>query len=881
MPFYNNKIVNDFTTRVEYKQEKLRTISRKQDSQSLPEKIITLPPPPPQPEPIKIVPYIVYQKKTPVPINAVAKSEPMIQYQAITETSTPPGTSGGVFSPNLETFTSKGNSYFAIKADIPDVANWSLYPAISTVNMNNNSIINGDTTSFSSTITQWLNLDGNILTTSSGAEPDLLLNGVPIATVSSITAIEDWSLYPQISTVNGNNNNYIGLNNISTNTITVDAITASTINGVVFPQPIPPSMWISTATSALDMSGYGITNVSSLSGVSTINGLSFPFPSAWVSTATSALDMSGYGITNVSSLSGVSTINGTQYPPPSVDITTWANFPAISTVQIPNHDLQMTTTTPGISYNTATINANVNIGNLSNAPLRPDFNAFCGSFNVGDVASPATTVNITSLGNVNIQGGGGVSIAGGGGVAVTGVGAVAVTGVGGVVVSGGGAVSINGTGGISIVGSGAIGVASGGILVSGGGVAITAGGLAINAGLTEIGTLALPGGGLNIYASNLNMIPIGPTTSELNTNNINAYTPNSLAITGVSTINGSPYPPTAGSAVNFSYNLYVSNISGSDTAGDGKISNPYQTITKALAVANTIADTNPVIINLACGTYTENITISRNNTYITGGSTSLSSATVINGSVTIDMTSSSLFIVVGGLSSVQVTNIVYNNAVAKNQNYVLTDCIVVPGTGVSGIALTDTSVGGNGSMTVQNSLIYMSDTTAVTVSNCRISFINTQITNNPGLANATVSVIVTSGTGGVNMFGSSIIQNSTASTVQPLINITNNVATGAVMTFNNAILQYTSATSDAGTGAKCCIRLSNSAAVTSIVMIYNYLICQGATTTNGTPGQFLCVQRTGAGTAGILYGNNLGGTTANHFPTAGGGFTKTAYVTVA
>ena len=306
------------------------------------------------------------------------------------------------------------------------------------------------------------------------------------------------------------------------------------------------------------------------------------------------------------------------------------------------------------------------------------------------------------------------------------------------------------------------------------------------------------------------------------------------------------------STTSFSYNYYVSNISGNDITGDGNISNPYQTITKALAVAGTIADSNPVIINLACGTYTENITINRNNTYITGGSTSLSSATVINGSVTIDMTSSSLFIVVGGLSSVQVTNIIYQNSVAKDQNYIVTDCIIVPGNGVSGIELTDTSVGGNGNMTVQNSIVYMSDTTAVSVSNSRISFINTQITNNPGLANATVSMVVTSGTGGVNMFGTSVIQNSTSSTVQPLVDITNSVATGSVMTLNNAILTYTSATSDSGTGAKCCVRFSNSASV-SMNMINNLLTCIGATT--GSP-NIQSVQKTGAGTVSLNYGDN-------------------------
>ena len=327
----------------------------------------------------------------------------------------------------------------------------------------------------------------------------------------------------------------------------------------------------------------------------------------------------------------------------------------------------------------------------------------------------------------------------------------------------------------------------------------------------------------------------------------------------------------------FSYNLYVSNVSGSDSTGNGQISNPYQTILKAMNVANTISDANPVIINLACGTYAENVVMTRNNTYITGGSTSLSTATVVSGSISVDLTGSSQLIIVGGLSSLRCSNVIYTNANPNNQSFLITDCVIVPGSTVVGVLATDVSVGGNGDMTIQNSLIYMSDVRAVDITSIRMSLINTQITNNPVISSI-ASLVVLRGSAGLNMFGASIIQTSTSSTVAPLVDITNNVATNSVMTFNSAILQYTSTTADTGTLTKCCIRFSNSAAVVPIVLINSYLICQGAQTTNGTPGQILCVQRTGAGSAGLLYGQNLAGTTANHFPNAGAGFTKTAYV---
>jgi hypothetical protein len=337
---------------------------------------------------------------------------------------------------------------------------------------------------------------------------------------------------------------------------------------------------------------------------------------------------------------------------------------------------------------------------------------------------------------------------------------------------------------------------------------------------------------------------------------------------------------TLGSLINnFTYNFYVSSTSGSDTTGTGTISNPFQTIANALDIANTIPDTAQITIILAAGTYTETVFFNRANTFITGAAASLSTSTIINGVINIDLTSSTLPFVIGGISSVQITNIVYTNAVAANQSFLITDCLIAPGVGVSAMTLTDTSVGGTGDVTVQSCLIYMSDVVAINNSSVYMVFINTEIKNNP-LISSPVSLIQTSGTGRITMYGCVLSQISSLSTVSPLINITNNAATGT-MVISNSTLQYLSTTSDAGTGGKCCVRCANSAAITSISLFNNLLICQGATTTNGNAGQFVVLQRTGAGTVTVLHGQNSGGTTANHLPANGGGFTKTAYVNVA
>jgi hypothetical protein len=338
--------------------------------------------------------------------------------------------------------------------------------------------------------------------------------------------------------------------------------------------------------------------------------------------------------------------------------------------------------------------------------------------------------------------------------------------------------------------------------------------------------------------------------------------------------------PSAGGgnpAIPFSNNLYVSDVAGDDLS-DGSITAPVKTIGAAIALANAIADTNQVSIFLAAGTYAENVTVTRANTFISGSATSLSTATVINGSVTIDMTSSSLPFIIGGLSSVQVTNIVYTNTVANSQSYLVTDCLIAPGLGVAAIAATDTSVGGNGDITVQSCLIYVSDVIGITSSNVYMSFINTEIKNNP-LVTAPVSFIQTTGTGRLIMLNCAVTQASAVSTVAPIINLAN-TSTTAFMSIGQSVIQYSSTASDAGTGGKCCIRCANSGSITQLIVFNNLLICQGATTTNGTPGQFLVLQRTGAGNVLVTHGQNSGSPNAHFLPSTGGGFTKIQFLNV-
>ena len=319
-------------------------------------------------------------------------------------------------------------------------------------------------------------------------------------------------------------------------------------------------------------------------------------------------------------------------------------------------------------------------------------------------------------------------------------------------------------------------------------------------------------------------------------------------------------------------NYYVS-PSGTNSLGDGSIYNPWFSIGHAISVLSAIVGDIQATINIAAGTYTENLTINKSGIALIGASSNLPNLTIINGNILFDMTVGSGFFSVGGVENIQLngflehrqTNI-YTNALN------VINCLFFAQSGKSAIGTFGNGGGLLGSMTVQASLIYMSDTIAVDINNTAISMINTQLTNSPLLAVSPTSFIVVSGAGRINLFGCSIFQGSTVSTVDPLVLVNNSSTVTSSSTINSCILVYTSSTSDAGTGNKACVKFSGTSAMNTYTLVYNYFRCVGATT--GSPNN-QCVQRTGTAQLAVIIGNNVAGAPAHHVASASGSYTKT------
>ena len=289
--------------------------------------------------------------------------------------------------------------------------------------------------------------------------------------------------------------------------------------------------------------------------------------------------------------------------------------------------------------------------------------------------------------------------------------------------------------------------------------------------------------------------------------------------------------------------IFVSSQSGNDTTGNGSPTLPFLTIGKALTVAATFADSIPVAINLYAGTYTETVTVTRNNTFINGLS-SIAQECYINGVVTYSVTTTTEAFITGGMSGVRMNSLVCDGTPTVQVNYNFLNCVMIsPSTVVPFTA----SQGGSVSYTVVMDGCVMSptDTRAAGITSVAVSFLRcllSVLTQN--------SVVLVQGNGTVFIDNSELSSSYTGTNAGALLSISNTVSPTGFHRVSQSRLFYTSTTTDV-TGTKCCIRFLNTAAVNAVVDNCSFN-CVGAIT--GTP-LIQCIQRTASGAVNLLYGN--------------------------
>jgi hypothetical protein len=356
-------------------------------------------------------------------------------------------------------------------------------------------------------------LDGSVLTT---VGTELLLNGIPLATTSNLSSIADWALDPAISTVNMNTNNlinggrgeFLNLNvasTISCVSLYADSnilvgengnVTLSGSSGTLNTNIINAFDDNNLTINNLEfLNGFaftppggvgGVEGILQITGLSTINGLPYNTSTLVISSIQAqSANISSLNckeiITNnltavstihaISSISSsvvladsitVSSINGATFPQSIPNLANWANFAAVSTVNLNTHPVVDTAGPLAITANS---------GNLNLTADR--------EFNIGT----NSVVNLIARnglgGTVNITGDSGFLGANGGVVAISANGGGPVDGLNG-------RVSI-----LASAGSGE-GISVGGVIE-----------LIATSGITPsnlTSKITLNGGGINIYS---------------------------------------------------------------------------------------------------------------------------------------------------------------------------------------------------------------------------------------------------------------------------------------------------------------------------------------------------------------------------------------------
>jgi hypothetical protein len=262
------------------------------------------------------------------------------------------------------------------------------------------------------------------------------------------------------------------------------------------------------------------------------------------------------------------------------------------------------------------------------------------------------------------------------------------------------------------------------------------------------------------------------------------------------------------------------------------------------------------------GTYTEDITIQKNNLTI-GGASSVPQATLIEGVITYNISpSADIFSSLYGLT---VRRLVFGGSSSDNGSYVVG--AVVIGTFQSGVIPFSNIYTGLGSrdITLSNCVLYSYDTAGLITTSGRINATACLFTQSVILNNA-FPVIQTLGNSLISMFGCQVFSVNNTASAPPIISLNNDSAPSSTFTFNSCSIQYIFPTVNTGTLTKVCIGCLNTAGI-SMYAYNNLFIGEGTRITN-SGAQYVIISKQGTGSVSITYGQNLCGTTANHYATS-------------
>ena len=335
--------------------------------------------------------------------------------------------------------------------------------------------------------------------------------------------------------------------------------------------------------------------------------------------------------------------------------------------------------------------------------------------------------------------------------------------------------------------------------------------------------------------------PTGPTGSNGVSGDTGPTGPTGIGSTGPTGFTGTTGSTGAtgatGPGLNFvtQYDFWVS-VNGSDVTGNGSPINPYQTISGALAATVSISDTIPINICITAGTYTENPTITRNNTFLVGN-VGVADAVVVG---TLTFNSSSASTISQGITGISVVgNVVCSETASVDASWYIQNCNI---TSYGTVAIAATSTGaGNNNLVLYNTVVTQNVTAnaALTLASVRLNLLQSQINNT-----TTGPAISSTGTSSMSLFGG-VLTCAGGATAGAIISILNSTANGSASSFNVCSFTYTAATVGSG---KTAVFFNNAGALAGLTTFNNNVF--------NMLGSSSLFQRGGAGSVAIQFGAN-------------------------
>ena len=296
-------------------------------------------------------------------------------------------TSGVQILKSIESNLFFNNELLAKASDLSNVADWSIYPALSTIQMDNQSIV-GASTIEASTI-QSSNITAILMSSMSEFTSSLRATTATIGTgLGGNVTIGSGNI-----TANGSMS-AVGVTTTAGLNMSNSAITNATTIGISANGFPPYGQLSSPDGSNLTWNGASIVT----GGAGSASNWSF-YPQLSNLTSFTATQMSTATL-------GVSTINGVQFPEPAGNVTQWAFNPALSTVQLAGKGIvNVSTLTDVSSINTVQYYPTQQwSGFFATGDVVLDGNKLQGGTNKDlDLISQDSNVNITSYYNTNIQ----------------------------------------------------------------------------------------------------------------------------------------------------------------------------------------------------------------------------------------------------------------------------------------------------------------------------------------------------------------------------------------------------------------------------------------------------------------------------------------------